>query len=339
MNKTLLALAAGASLVGASVFSRDYLPGLLSWLLILAGACLLGVGLIFLILDLMSKKDSAGSPPAGGKIRPPEPRPVESRNVGAEVSSAVTELRKQVDRLAKEVDGISDIATVSELKLRADSLQKTVQSSQADLRLAKDSLAAERRSLESCESDKEALRAENVRLHDELRRLGSALQSVSDSRDKLLSTESDRLAQMVPAGLLDSSIGQSVRWCAEASAKGDRIAAQFFASLQSIKAAQGDDELKGLLLSSLHVLGQSLARLSEREAYSPQQKCDVLSNWASVLNEISGSRFTLIVPSIGARVNLNTMVRNGPAAGNVTAVHCWGVMNENGDLYSPASVS
>ena len=172
MNKTLLALAAGASLIGASVFFR-YLPGLLSWLLILAGACLLGVGLIFLILDLISKKDSAGSPPAGGKIRPPEPRPVESRNVGAEVSSAVTELRKQVDRLAKEVDGISDIATVSELKLRADSLQKTVQSSQADLRLAKDSLAAERRSLESCESDKEALRAENVRLHDELRRLGS----------------------------------------------------------------------------------------------------------------------------------------------------------------------
>jgi hypothetical protein len=89
----------------------------------------------------------------------------------------------------------------------------------------------------------------------------------------------------------------------------------------------------------LQVLGQSLTRLAERQDYSPEQKYDVLSSWSSVLNEIASSRFTLIVPSIGARLNLNTMVSNGAAVGNVNVVHCWGVMNENRDLYSPALVS
>lgn len=256
-----------------------------------------------------------------------------------ELRTVSAELRKQVDRLSAQVDGLGRVASSAELEGKVGSLQKLLVASQAEQKLAKDSLATARKALESAETEKGGLSRQIEELTQERARLRGELNSAQQSREKLISAESNRLAQMVPAGLLDSSVGQTVIWCAEAAAKGDRVAAQIFASLQSIKAAQGDDELKGLLLSSLQVLGQSLTRLAERQDYSPEQKYEVLSSWSSVLNEIASSRFTLIVPSIGARLNLNTMVSSGAVGGNVNVVHCWGVMNENRDLYSPALVS
>jgi hypothetical protein len=258
---------------------------------------------------------------------------------GVEINLVADELRKQVERLSAYVGSLQQAANSAEMERRLSSLQNMLVESQAELKKAKASLSEEKKLHESAEDAIAQAHDENARLQSELNRLTSELAAAIKSQDKLISAESNRLAQMVPAGLLDSSVGQTVAWCAEAAAKGDRVAAQIFASLQSIKAAQGDDELKGLLLSSLQVLGQSLTRLAERQDYSPEQKYDVLSSWSSVLNEIASSRFTLIVPSIGARLNLNTMVSNGAAVGNVNVVHCWGVMNENRDLYSPALVS
>lgn len=272
----------------------------------------------------------------GSRIMPPA-RPVTPPS--DELRTVSSELRKQVDRLSAQVDGLGRVASSAELEGQVGSLQKLLVASQAEQKLAKDSLATTRKALESAETENAELSRQIEELTQEQARLRTELNSAQQSREKLISAESNRLAQMVPAGLLDSSIGQTVIWCAEAAAKGDRVAAQIFASLQSIKAAQGDDELKGLLLSSLQVLGQSLTRLADRQDYSPEQKYDVLSNWSSLLNEIASSRFTLIVPSIGARLNLNTMVSSGAVGGNVNVVHCWGVMNENRDLYSPALVS
>ncbi len=263
----------------------------------------------------------------------------QGKSPGGEINVVADELRKQVERLSAYIGSLQQVANSAEMERRLSSLQNMLVESQAELKKAKASLSEEKKLQESAEDAVAKAREENTRLQGELRRLTSELEATMKSQDKLISAESNRLAQMVPAGLLDSSVGQTVTWCAEAAAKGDRVAAQIFASLQSIKAAQGDDELKGLLLSSLQVLGQSLTRHSERQDYSPEEKYAVLSNWSSVLNEIASSRFTLIVPSIGARLNLNTMVSSGPPGGNVNVVHCWGVLSESRDLYSSAVVS
>jgi hypothetical protein len=138
---------------------------------------------------------------------------------------------------------------------------------------------------------------------------------------------------------MESSVGPKVRWCFDNAAKGDRLAAQILAALQSIKAAQDDVQLKGLLLSSLQVLGQSISRLSEREQYSPSQKCDSFNEWANALNDLAASRFTITVPSIGARINLTTMISSGGEEGSVVNVHCWGIRNEKGDLAYLAEIS
>ena len=339
MNKLFISVCLGVALILSgimfSLLSNG--PVWVGQLMVVLGILLLIVVLFIWVFhkfkDASSEviRDNSISRAVSSEPRSPVKPP------GVEINLVADELRKQVERLSAYVGSLQQAANSAEMERRLSSLQNMLVESQTELKKAKASLGEEKKLHESAVHA--VAKAHDEKLRDELRRLTSELEAAMKSQDKLISAESNRLAQMVPAGLLDSSIGKTVTWCAEAAAKGDRVAAQIFASLQSIKAAQGDDELKGLLLSSLQVLGQSLTRLSERQDFSPEQKYDVLSNWSSVLNEIASSRFTLIVPSIGARLNLNTMVSSGPPGGNVNVVHCWGVMNENRDLYSLALVS
>lgn len=345
MNKPLIFILLGIALVVASVVCH-YARVAEGWALPLVqyGACFVLIGLLWAswgpISEMISRMLPDGAKAKDDFYDKRRDKTMKHDNLTPEELRIVSaELRKQVDRLSFQVNALGNVASSAEHEVRLNSLQKSLMASQTELKLAKDSLNEEKKSLESAEVEKHSLLKETARLLSEQAHLKSELKYATDSHEKLVSAETSRLEQMVPAGLLDSTIGQTVKWCAAAAARGDRVAAQIFASLQSIKAAQGDDELKGLLLSSLQVLGQSIRRFSEREGYSPEQKYDILSNWSSVLNEISASRFTLIVPSIGARLNLSTMVSSGAAGGNVNEVHCWGVMNENRDLYSPASVS
>lgn len=339
MKKPFIFLCGGGSIITSVMLFSAGLPDVLSKILVSIGAILM---ICALCLWLFGGK-SFNNSPADMVSKTPGRSSPDNKLAGNldtfALSSVSTDLRKQVDRLSNQIENLSYAANSAELEGRVSSLQKVLVATQVELKIAKSSLTEEKRLHESAESSKVVLRDDNASLLNEQKRLKSELESAVDSLDKLVIAESNRLEQMVPLGLLGSPIGQTVKWCAEATTRGDRVAAQIFASLQSIKAAQGDDELKGLLLSSLQVLGQSIRRFSEREGYSPAQKYDILSNWSSVLNEISASRFTLIVPSIGARLNLNTMVSSGVAGGNVNEVHCWGVMNENRDLHSPALVS
>lgn len=337
MKKFFISAGLGVALILFGVVLPNI--GVFSKILVILGTLLL---ILLLVNWLIVKKNGDSTE---GALRDKASRSVSTearlsgKPPGPDINVVADELRKQVERLSAYVGSLQQAANSAEMERRLSSLQNMLVESQAELKKAKASLSEEKKLHESAEDAVAQAHDENTRLQGELKRLTSELEAAIKSQDRLLSAESNRLAQMVPAGLLDSSVGQTVIWCAEAAAKGDRVAAQIFASLQSIKAAQGDGELKGLLLSSLQVLGQSLTRLAERQDYSPEQKYEVLSSWSSVLNEIASSRFTLIVPSIGARLNLNTMVSSGAVGGNVNVVHCWGVMNENRDLYSPALVS
>jgi hypothetical protein len=238
-------------------------------------------------------------------------------------SVAAHELRAEVELLEKEI---------IENKKHADSVKQ-------ELALAHQNHDKTKLLLRNADRDLAALRGELLLVERDRDAIQGRLDTSNASYAEKLKSDSDRLGRIVPAGLEKSHVFETIKECSEKAASGDRVAAQIFASLQSIKAAQDDEQLKGLLLSSLQVLGQSLSRLADRSDFSSQEKNNLFNEWASAMNEISASRYTLTVPSLGARINLTTMVSSGSDDGTVTAVHCWGIRNEKGDLAYLAEIS
>ena len=264
----------------------------------------------------------------------------------AKLESACKALEKVTDNLKSRISELQGVVDASGVKSENENLQDLLAKERSDRKLAAD--FAEKLRIEATNTRQESSRllgalTEKQKEYDAKEEESKNLQLRFNQADEklkvLLKAESDRLGEVVPTRLMESSVGPKVRWCFDNAAKGDRLAAQILAALQSIKAAQDDVQLKGLLLSSLQVLGQSISRLSDREQYSPSQKCDSFNEWANALNELAASRFTITVPSIGARINLTTMISSGGEEGSVVNVHCWGIRNEKGDLAYLAEIS
>lgn len=262
---------------------------------------------------------------------------LEQRTVKLE--SACRALEKVTDNLKSRISELQGLVDASGVKSENENLQDLLAKERQDRKLAVD--LAEKSRVEAANTRQESTRlldalTEKQKDYDakeeEIKNHQLKFNQADEKLKALLKIESDRLGEVVPTRLMESSVGPKVRWCFDNAAKGDRLAAQILAALQSIKAAQDDVQLKGLLLSSLQVLGQSISRLSEREQYSPSQKCDSFNEWANALNDLAASRFTITVPSIGARINLTTMISSGGEEGSVINVLCWGIRNEKGDL-------
>lgn len=262
------------------------------------------------------------------------------------LESACRELEKVTVSLKSRISEMQGLVDVSGVRAENESLQDLLAKEKADRtsseQVAKEAREAAKTSQERADKLSAQLAValgERDSKADEIIALKADLKVAQDRLDAISKAESDRLGQIVPDGLMKSAVEERVRWCFEHASKGDRLAAQILAALQSIRAAQDDEQLKGLLLSSLQVLGQSLSRLLEREQFTPEQKCDQFNEWSAALNDISASRFTITVPSIGARINLTTMISSGSDEGGVANVQCWGIRNEKGDLAYLAEIS
>jgi len=166
--------------------------------------------------------------------------------------------------------------------------------------------------------------------------LGKQLAQVHGELEALRKSQEERLSQLLPAELLSSEVGESVRWASEAATRQDVIAANLFASLQSLFAAQLEPEASEHALDHLPALGKALSRVAKRAGWSSSRRHEMLSAWARVLNGLSKNQFTLFVPDIGARVRNDTM--NGLHEGTVSEVHCWGVRNHKQGIAYMADV-
>ncbi len=341
--KFISAFLAGLLLVVIALILRYFVSGYAeaSYWLGIIGLVLIIVPFFWFAWEHYSKPDP---------VRTPSPREVSRLdNLGAraeKLESSCRALEKVADGLRSRISEVQALVDSSGVRSENESLQdlltkerdekktagQLAESAQKDAKSAREEVARITNELEVAQGE---LMAKN----DTIRLLQADLRQSDDKLNAFLKAEADRLGEIVPAGLLESTVGESVRWCFDHAAKGDRLAAQILAALQSVKAAQDDDQLKGLLLSSLQVLGQSLSRLLEREHFTPSQKCDKFNEWSAALNDLSASRFTITVPSVGARINLNTMVSSGSDDGSVTNVSCWGIRNEKGDLAYLAEIS
>jgi hypothetical protein len=166
--------------------------------------------------------------------------------------------------------------------------------------------------------------------------LGKQLAHVHDELEVLRKSQEARLSQVLPAELLASEVGDTVRWASEAATQQDVIAANLFASLQSLFASQLDTDASGQSLDYLPALGKALSKMATRAGWSSSKRHEMFSCWARVLNSLSRNDFTLYVPDIGARVRNDTM--NGLHEGTVSEVRCWGVRNHKQGIAYMAEV-
>jgi hypothetical protein len=180
------------------------------------------------------------------------------------------------------------------------------------------------------------LEAELQRRLLETTALGRQLAQAQGELDALRKSQEARLSKVLPAELLASEVGETVRWASEAATQQDVIAANLFASLQSLFASQLEPEASEQSLDYLPALGKALSRMANREGWSSSRRHEMLSTWARVLNGLSRNDFTLYVPDIGARVRNDTM--NGLHDGTVSEVHCWGVRNHKQGIAYMAEV-
>jgi hypothetical protein len=186
-------------------------------------------------------------------------------------------------------------------------------------------LSALEEALRKSAIDAEALQAQLSTLLKEI----GAMQAAGDAK----------LARILPEGVLDSSIGELVRWSAAgASDRGDPIAAMILASLQSMAAVKRCNLPDGDVAGHLRALGMALERLATSQNWDAKRSSETFAQWSVVLNNLSWNDYILFVPALGTPVDLEKM--SGKTSGNVTRVLCWGIMQKRSNkLVRPAEVA
>jgi len=171
----------------------------------------------------------------------------------------------------------------------------------------------------------QALQAQLAGLRDEV----GAMQAAGDAK----------LARLLPEGVLDSSIGDLIRWSAAgASDHGDPVAAMILASLQSMAAVKRCNLPDGDVAGHLKALGMSLERLATSQNWDAKRSSETFAQWSMVLNNLSWNDYILFVPTLGTPVDLEKM--SGRTSGNVTRVLCWGILQKRSNkLVRPAEVA
>jgi hypothetical protein len=186
-------------------------------------------------------------------------------------------------------------------------------------------LSALEEALRKSATDAEALQAQLSTLRKEI----VAMQAAGDAK----------LARILPEGVLDSPIGELVRWSAAgASDRGEPVAAMILASLQSMAAVKRCNLPDGDVAGHLRALGMSLERLATSQNWDAKRSSETFAQWSVVLNNLAWNDYILFVPALGAPVDLEKM--SGRTSGNVTRVLCWGILQKRSNkLVRPAEVA
>ena len=262
---------------------------------------------------------------------------------GANKSQEMAMIKAQADSIAEFKSATGTIRSainqalenekiLARLRREAAEEQKVMQDLRAELEKERGSRREEvakfnemKDKLHESSSKAEALKAQLATLHDEIR----IMQAAGDAK----------LARLLPEGVLDSSIGNLVRWSATgASDRGDPVAAMILASLQSMAAVKRCNLPDGDVAGHLRALGTSLERLATSQNWDAKRSSETFAQWSVVLNNLAWNDYILFVPALGTPVDLEKM--SGRTSGNVTRVLCWGILQKRSNkLVRPAEVA
>ena len=173
----------------------------------------------------------------------------------------------------------------------------------------------------------------------EVQALQAQLAGLRDEVGTMQAAGDAKLARLLPEGVLDSSIGDLVRWSAAgASDHGNPVAAMILASLQSMAAVKRCNLPDGDVAGHLKALGMSLERLATSQNWDAKLSSETFAQWSTVLNNLSWNDYILFVPTLGTPIDLEKM--SGRTSGNVTRVLCWGILQKRSNkLVRPAEVA
>lgn len=247
-------------------------------------------------------------------------------------------------------DSVAELRSVSSV-LRS-SINQALENEKILARLRKE--AAEQQKVMqtlNAELEKErSLRREEVakfnelkdKLHEASSKAEALKAQLAASREEIVAMQAAgdaKLARLLPEGILDSSIGDLVRWSAVVSSDhGDPVAAMILASLQSMAAVKRCNLPDGDVAGHLRALGVSLERLAASKNWDAHRSAETFAQWSTVLNNLPWNDYILYVPLLGAQVDLENM--SGRTSGNVTRVLCWGIRHKRSNkLVRPAEVA
>ena len=243
-----------------------------------------------------------------------------SNNVrlSGELGAAIAQASKNqatLDRLREDMK--VERKVMQEMKAEADLLQRGLNQSMEREGALRESLVEAKAQAQRSQENAESL-AEQVRL--------------------LRSEQENRLARMLPEGILSSRVRDDVMGCFDsASERSDPPSILLMASLQALAAVRLGNLPSDNVSSYLKAVGEALFMLCQARHDGPEEVSRVFNEWARVLNDCAANDYSVFVPTIGAPADLDKMA--GIERGNVRMVLCWGVRSNNRGVEYPAQVN
>lgn len=232
------------------------------------------------------------------------------------------EKSEEVRRRELEIVGVrKDIAAVN------SSLEDEKSSHEA-LKVSHAALEESKRALETTKAELEATIADlNSQIQGERQTVVGLRKEMEDLRGIM----SRRLAQFVPLGILESSIGPQVIAFDQAAADGGAAALRVIAGLCQLRAAfvpgAGPDDR----LAAVKSIGSALYAAWSGQSKDAKSIHAHFAEWQDFLNNLPGAGYQLVVPDLGQAAPSNVTAPLGMA--KVSEVQLWIIKGDGGAIY------
>ncbi len=269
----------------------------------------------------------------------------------AELEKSLAVSEGLVARRAEEVSSKQKMLDDSTIELnalheRVHALSHELTKAQNQLSDARASLAAEQSnhsalglahaSLQDLEKE---LKAKQVDLRASIADLNTQIQEKQQANDELRKgmevlrvSMSRRLAQFVPAGILESVIGPQVVGFDDEAAAGDALALRVIAGLSQLRAAFVPGAGAEDKLVAVKTIGSALYAAWSSKAMDPVSIHQSFVQWQEFLNAIPDAGYKLVLPELGQNPSANVIARAGVT--KVSEVQLWIIKGDSGAIYA-----
>lgn len=261
----------------------------------------------------------------------------------AESGTSSKELCDSLERSASSNNRLSNelkaaIVQASNNQVILDRLREDMKVERRDMQEMKAKADLLRSELRQCRDREAVLKQSLEKAIDDAVRMQMEAKSLTEEIRAFRSDQEQRLARMLPEGILSSQVRLDVLQCYHSASEGsDPGSALILASLQALAAIKRGNLPTDKVSSYLKAIGEALYLLCAAKQDGPEEVSKVFNDWAKVLNDCATNDYTVFVPIIGAPADLDKMA--GIDRGNVRSVLCWGVRSNNRGVEYPAQVN
>jgi hypothetical protein len=235
----------------------------------------------------------------------------------------LNELHKKVHTLSVELTTGQNQLSEARASLSAE------QSNHGALRSAHSSLQDLEKELNAKQVDLTAMIAD---LNTQIQEKQKANDELREEMEVLRGSLSRRLAQFVPAGILESVIGPQVVGFDDEAAAGDALALRVIAGLSQLRAAFVPGAGAEDKLVAVKTIGSALYAAWSSKAMDPVSIHQSFVQWQDFLNAIPDAEYKLVLPDLGQNPSANVIAPAGVT--KVSEVQLWIIKGDSGAIYA-----